>query len=141
MTLDSFTPDGNANTLLVTEFNRHLFDSTNPSLNSSVVEIAMGDSGGGLFQLQNGKYKLAGVGLYVSELNQSLYDTDLTTADDQPDASFFLDLKVHSADVLNTVPDLYATPVPATSPVSLVLLGAGCLLLNGGGYIAWRARR
>lgn len=123
-TVGTYTEASNPNTYLVTEFNRTLF--ANPSTNNNVFQMTLGDSGGGLFQYNNGEWELAGIGDAVSVSGSADYDRAIATAGDQPDASFFIDMEVHSADVLAAMP----TPVPEPSSVILALIGAGGVLFT-----------
>lgn len=71
---------------IVTEFARALGPDT--------AQLALGDSGCGLFQQFGGVWKLSGIGTAVGSpiANSALYDGDLATADDQPDVSAFVRL-------------------------------------------------
>ncbi len=64
------------------------------SLGSNTSEITTGDSGSGLFQQIGGVWKLSGITTTVLQYvgGAALYDGDLTTSGDQPDAANFVRL-------------------------------------------------
>jgi hypothetical protein len=52
-------------------------------------QLAMGDSGCGLFENLDGVWKLVGIGAYVEGDERALYDKDLETPGFQPEHSYF----------------------------------------------------
>ena len=124
----ALTENGNPNSYLSTTFYRSLF--VDPANNADVFGLSLGDSGGGLFQFRNNDWELAGIAAAVSFGGRSFFDSDLGTAGDQPDASYFVDLQVHSQDVVRTVADIQI--VPESSSLAMMLMGGSTLLLLGG---------
>lgn len=66
-----------------------------PTQGPEAAQLAMGDSGCGLFQLHGGVWKLAGIGADVQTVGRALYDRDPAAPGNQPDHSYFLPIRPH----------------------------------------------
>lgn len=98
------TFNGNPNVYLVTVFHPGLFTSP-ASYNNDVYSATVGDSGGGLFQLDNGVWKLAGIATNVSVVGSSYYDRDLSTFGYQPDATYYVSMPATYNRILAVIPE------------------------------------
>jgi hypothetical protein len=99
--------------------------STTFDLNAgnSEAQLAVFDSGSGLFVRIRGAWKLAGIGADVDTEGRALYDQDLTQNGLQPDRSYFHRVKEYRAQILalTGIPDVPTIPEP----------GSGVLLIFG----------
>lgn len=95
---------GNPNIYLVTRFNPSVF-SFPAAYNNDVYGATVGDSGGGLFQLDGGVWKLAGIAAAVSVNGSSFYDRDLSSAGNQSDATYYVSIPAYYDRILAVIPE------------------------------------
>jgi hypothetical protein len=88
---------------------------------NSEAQIAIGDSGGGLFEMSpQGVWKLAGIA-DLAPTGHVYYDNDPATTGDQPDAAYYLRMETYRDQILA------ATNVPEPALTVLLLFGGGIL--------------
>ena len=88
------------------------------------AQIAVFDSGCGLFIQIGGVWKLAGIGADVDTENAALYDHDPATDGLQPDRSYFHRIQEYRATILalTTIDDVPTVPEPGSG--GLLIVGA-----------------
>ena len=115
MTLGNYVLDGTGRRYLATDFGR--FEGEDES------SMALGDSGGAVFQKFGNTWKLAGITAGVDTNGRALYDRDPIFPFDQPDRSFYVPIKEHR--------DAIIAGIAVPEPTSAILLAVGGAALLG----------
>ena len=103
----------------------HLTTHFDLAAGGTEAQLAILDSGSGLFQLHDGIWKLAGIGVgadHADTVPAALYDMDSATPGNQPDASYCLRIESARSEILA----IATVPEPALA--ASLMVGAGILV-------------